>query len=232
MRTRKMHLCSILASIAVLILGVQASAQDDAVDWTGWYAGAFGGYVSGELNSDDPSHFETTGDFDDDSPTAGIFGAYNRQFDNDWVAGFEIILPLYMQKGTATDKEFFPDSVFYEAIFKYGVMVAAKGGKAFGKALPYAYGAIGITNVDGKTLNVDENEMYSEGAEQSAAATHTIFQFGAGVDYMVSEVIYAGVRIAAFTGAKADHTMPWNEPGPNEFGYSSVLFQINFGYKF
>ncbi|MCP4685932.1 MAG: porin family protein [bacterium] len=232
MRTRKMHLCGILVSVAFLIAGVQVSAQDEVVDWTGWYAGAFGGYVSGELTSDDAAHFESTGDFDDDSPTFGIFGAYNRQFDNNWVAGFELILPLYMQKGTATDKQFHPDSVFYEATYRYGVMVAAKGGKAFNKVLPYGYAAVGVTNVNGKTLNIDKDNMYSEGAEQSAAATHIIWQLGAGADYLVKENLYAGARIAVFTGAKADHTMPWNEPGPNEFGYDAVLFQVNFGYKF
>lgn len=92
-------------------------------------------------------------------------------------------------------------------------------------------GAVGITSVDGKTYNVDLDENYSPGFEQSAVATHFIWQLGAGIDYRVSPVITLGARVAAFTGAKADHTMPWNEPGPNEFGYESVLVQLNLGYR-
>ncbi len=231
MRVHRKTLCSTLAIFTILALMPQVSATEP-VDWTGWYGGAFGGYVSGELNSDNPDHKASTGDYDDDSPMFGVSVGYNRQFTSRWVAGFEVILPLYMQKGTAVDKVWFPDLVTYEATFRYGLIVAVKGGKSFGKALPYAFGAIGITDVNGKTYNVDEDENYSPGFEQSAAATHFIWQLGAGVDYMVSEKMFLGARVAAFTGAKADHTMPWNEPGPNEFGYDSVLLQLNFGYRF
>ena len=44
----------------------------ETADWSGWYLAVFGGNVSGELNSNDPSHFETTGNFDDSGMIAGI----------------------------------------------------------------------------------------------------------------------------------------------------------------
>jgi hypothetical protein len=53
-------------------------------------------------------------------------------------------------------------------------MVSASVGRAMGKALPYAFGAAGFTNVDGNTLNVDLSQSYSPGFVQSAAATHFI----------------------------------------------------------
>jgi opacity protein-like surface antigen len=231
MFTRSKNLWITLGFVAVLLVGSHATAVEP-VDWTGWYAGAFGGYVSGKLNSNDPAHEESTGDYDDDSPLAGVSVGYHRQFDNAWVAGVELMVPLYIQKGTAVDKLYFPDLVTYEASFRYGALIAVKGGRSYGKALPYAFGAIGLTNVDGKTYNVDLNEQYSPGFEQSAAATHFIWQLGGGIDYQMSEVLFVGARVAGFIGARADHTMPWNEPGPNEFGYKSVLVQVNVGYGF
>lgn len=230
MYARTMNILCLVVFIVLLVAGAKVSAADNS-DWKGWYAGAFGGYVSGELDSDNPAHRESTGDYDDDSPMAGVAVGYNRQFDNGWVGGLEVMLPLYMQKGRAVDKKYFPDSVFYEAHFRYGILIAVKYGHDYGQVLPYAFGAIGLTSVNGKTLNVDLNENYSEGFEQSAAATHFIWQLGAGADYQASETIFVGARVAAFVGAKADHTMPWNEPGPNKFGYKSLLLQMNVGYK-
>lgn len=231
MFTRNMNLWCTLSVVVVLLVGSQASAGEP-IDWTGWYAGAFGGYLVGKLNSNDPSHAKSTGDYDDNIPMVGISGGYNRQFHNNWVAGVEIMLPLYMRKGTAVDKQYFPDKVTYEADFRYGLMIAAKGGRAYGKALPYAFGGIGLTRVDGKTNNVNLNEQYSPGFEQSAAATHFLWQLGAGIDYQLSKVVALGARVSAFIGARADHTMPWNAPGPNEFGYRAVLVQINGEYRF
>lgn len=221
----------ILGFVAILLAGSCAFAGEP-VHWTGWYAGAFGSYVFGTLNSNEPGHAQSTGDYDDDAPMAGICAGYNHQYDNDWVAGVEVMLPLYMQKGTAVDKEYFPGLVTYEADYRYGLFIAAKGGHSYGKALPYAFGAIGFANVVGKTLNVDLNENYSPGFEQSAAATHFIWQLGGGIDYQASEVVFVGARVAAFIATRADHTMPWNEPGPNMFGYNAVLVQVNAGYRF
>lgn len=231
MSRRSMNLWGTLGLVAILLAASPASAGG-LVDWTGWYAGAFGCYVSGKVNSNNPLHDESTGDYDDDSPMAGICGGYHRQFDNDWVAGVEVMLPLYMQKGTAVDKQYFPDSVTYEASYRYGLFIAARGGRAYGKILPYGFGAIGFTSIDGKTHNVDLNDSYSPGFEQSAAATHFVWQLGAGIDYQVSEVVFLGTRVAAFIAARADHTMPWNEPGPNKFGYNSILVQVTGGYRF
>jgi opacity protein-like surface antigen len=231
MFTRNMNVWGTLGFVAILLVTSHASAGEP-VDWTGWHVGAFGGYVSGKLNSNDPAHEQSTGDYDDDMPMAGICVGYHRQFDNNWVAGVEVMLPLYMLKGTAVDKQYFPDLVTYEATYRYGLLIAGKGGRGYGRALPFAFGAIGFMNVDGKTYNVDLNESYSPGFEQSAAATHFVWQLGGGIDYQVSEVLFLGARVAAFVAARANHTMPWNEPGPNEFGYNSVLVQVNGSYRF
>lgn len=231
MVVRNQNFWSAFCFIAIF-LAVSDAFAGDQDNWTGWHAGVFGGYLSGKLNSDDPTHAESTKDYKDNMPLIGISGGYHRQFNNDWVAGIEVMVPLYIKKGTATDREYYPDSVFYEASYQYGVLLAAKGGRALGKALPNIFGTIGFINVNGKTLNVDENDLYSPGEEQTAAATHFVLQLGVGMDYLVSEAILLGARIGTFRAARADHTMPWNEPGPNMFGYKALLMQFNGAYRF
>ena len=52
------------------------------------------------------------------------------------------------------------------------------------------------------------------------------------MDHRMSRKVYVGGRVAAFMGTRADHTMSWNEPGPNKFGYRAALLQLNLGYGF
>jgi len=224
------HFC-IFSLVAILLTGSLTYAGDP-VDSKKWYAGAFGGYLSGKLNSNDPAHEESTGDYNDDGPMAGIFIGYQHQFENDWIGGAEIIIPLYMEKGTAVDKQYYPDLVTYEASYNFALFFTATFGHSFGNLIPYLYGSVGFANVDGKTYNVDLDDNYSPGFEQSSTATHFIWQLGAGLDYNISEVIFVGARVGGFFGAQADHTMAWNEPGPNLFGYDGVLLQLILGYRF
>lgn len=197
-----------------------------------WYGGVFGGYLSGKLNSDDPSHEASTGDYNDDGPMLGLLVGYQNKVGDNWIAGAELVIPLYMEKGTAVDKQYFPDLVTYEASYRYALFLTGKFGYDINDILPHIFGTVGFANVNGKTFNVDLEENYVPGFEQSAAATHLIFQIGGGVDYNISEVLFASARVGAFIGAKADHTMPWNEPGPNMFGYNALLLQVNFAYRF
>ena len=220
----------VLLTIVCVLAGTAAAGQP--ADWAGWYAGAFGGYISGELNSNDPDHAASTGEYDDSGMMAGLFGGLRSQGENDWVYGFEAILPLHMDKGTAVDQVYFPGLVTYEADYKYALFVGANAGKAMGRGLPYAFGTVGFANVDGKTHNVNLAEEYEPGFVQNAAATHFVWQLGAGLDYQISPDYFLGGRFALFTAAKADHTMPWNEPGPNKFGFDATLVQFQVGRRF
>jgi opacity protein-like surface antigen len=228
---RNMNLWATLSFVAILF-GESHVYAGEPEESRRWYAGIFGGYLSGELNSNDPSHKASTGDYNDDSPMAGILVGYQKPFDNNWVGGLELIIPLYIEKGTAVDKLYFPDLVTYEASYRYALFVSAKWGLSFGKVLPYVFGSVGFANVNGKTYNVDLEENYSPGYEQSAAATHFVWQIGGGIEYNISDVIFLSAKAGAFIAARADHTMPWNEPGPNLFGYNGLLVQANVGYRF
>ena len=197
-------------SVLVLVLITSSNllpAAGTNPDSLKWYAGIFGGYLSGKLNSDDPSHEASTGDYVDDGPMLGILLGYQGKVSENWVAGAELVIPLYMKKGTAVDKQYFPDLVTYEASYRYALFLTGKFGYDMNKVLPYVFGTVGFANVVGKTFNVDLEENYVPGFEQSAAATHLIFQVGGGVDYNFSEALFASARVGAFIGAKADHTL-------------------------
>jgi len=230
MTLRKSFIFSMVALLTIAF--ASGAAAQETTDWTGWYVGAFGGLVNGEVNSEDESHFESTKDIKDDGPMAGIAVSRNHQMDNGWILGGEVMLPLYMKKGTATDAQYFPDRVFYEATYQWGILLAVKGGKNMGQIFPYGYGAIGFTSVNGKTLNVDENDQFSEGFVQEAKATHMLLQFGAGADYQIDPKMRVGVRGGLFNGSKEDHTMSWNSESPeNLFGYNGFIIQFNFAYR-
>jgi opacity protein-like surface antigen len=217
---------------ALVAFPAAASAQaPQPVDWSGWYAGAFAGWADGKLNGSE-SHESTTGDYEDNGFMAGLFGGYRHQTAEGWVFGGELIVPLHMDEGSAVDKEFYPDQVFYEAEGKYGLLLGAHAGKAMGRALPYVHGAIGFAKVEGRTLNVDLNENLDPGFVQDDEASPFVWQVGAGLDYQLSSSIIFGARVSYFEVTKADYTMPWNQPGPNKFGWSSILGQVLLSYRF
>jgi hypothetical protein len=216
--------------VACALLSGVAQAEDNA-NWSGWRVGAFGGNLWGKVNSNDPTHEQTTGDYKDDGGIAGVYGGWRHQNAKNLVVGLELNVPFYVFTGSAVDTVYFPGLVKYEAKSKAGAFLGVNVGKAMGKALPYLHGAIGFARIDGRTLNVDDNDAYSPGFVQSATATHLMWQAGGGLDYQLGAKWLAGVRVVAFIGDRADHTMSWNEPGPNEFGYKATLLQFNVGYR-
>lgn len=221
--------------LAAVLVTAAAAPAAEPVDWSGWYAGAFGGYMDGKLTSNDPGHFESTGDFDDNSPLVGLLAGVNRQTAGGWVLGGELLVPLYIQKGTAVDTEFFPDAdprVIYEAVPKWSVLVGGKAGRPVGRWLPYIYGAVGLANADGKTINLDNDNVYSPGAEQIANATHLVYQIGAGGDCQAGRTVLLGVRVLGFNSNQKQYEMPWNVGERNNFGMKSLLVQVHAARRF
>ena len=84
----------------------------------------------------------------------------------------------------------------------------------------------------GVIVSLDNDNNYSPGSEQSATATHFVYQLGAGGDYLVSQKIFLGLRIMAFNSNKKQYEMPWNQGEKNSFGMNSLLIQVNGNYRF
>lgn len=221
--------------VALAVLGSGTACADEPYDWAGWYAGIFGGYVNGELTSNDPAHFETTGEFDDNGFMFGIQGGYQTQNAKNWVFGAEVTIPLYLENGSAVDTEFFPEAdprVIYETDYKGALLVGGKAGKAFGKWLVYGCGAIGLAKNDGRTVNLDNDNNYSPGSAQVASATHLVYQLGGGGDLRLRKALSLGARILIFNSDQQQYEMPWNEGENNDFGMHSLLMQVQLNYMF
>jgi opacity protein-like surface antigen len=221
-----------LAGMLVLLGMVSGTGVAAAEGWTGWYGGAYGGYIFGKLTSSDPDHFLTTGEFDDNGATAGIQIGRRTQNENNVVMGFELTIPLYTESGTAVDTVYFPGLVTYEGDPKLGALLGVQVGKASGRTLCLLSAAVGFMSAEGKTFIVDENDAYSPGFVQSASATHFVWQLGGGIERQVGTDWLIGARASYLKVAKADHTMSWNEPGPNEFGLNAAQVQFSIGKQF
>lgn len=232
----KQRICSMML-IAVSLCAGTAGAQGTS-DWAGWYAGAFGGYMNSKVTAVDPSHFEGIPEFKDNLPLAGIMIGLNRVTTGGLLFGAELIVPLYIKNGEAVETLWYPDAdppIKYVADFQWGLMIAGKAGKPMGALLPYGFVAIGMAGVDGKTLNVNEEDVPTPGFEQKASATHLVYQIGGGADYQANETMFVGCRIGAFNSDKQEYLMPWNSDSPpdqNKFGINSLLLQAHAGYRF
>lgn len=227
-----MHIRRWILVAALSLATAGSAAAQDTANWSGWYGGGYGGYIFGKLTSNDPSHFTTTGEFDDNGATAGIYVGRRTQSANDMVLGFELVLPLFTETGSAVDTVFFPGLVRYEGDPKLGAFIGVHAGKATGKMLPLVFAEAGFMSAEGRTLNVDENDQYSPGFVQKASASHFVWKLGAGLDYRMGTNWMLGARGAYMKVGKADHTMSWNTPGPNEFGLNCTQLQVNVGRQF
>ncbi|MBD3220259.1 outer membrane beta-barrel protein [bacterium] len=218
----------LLPAILLMILATTTSAATTP-DWSGWYVGIFGGYLDGKLTANDPTHLETTGNFDDDSPLAGLHAGLLKQTERGWVYGGEFVLPLYIQTGSAEDIFWFPDAdppVTYEADYQLAALIGGRLGRSVGSWLPYAFGALGLASVEGRSINVNDQDQYEEGFEQSASATHLVFQLGGGADWQATRDWFAGLRVLAFISDERSYEMPWNEGEDSEFGLEALLVQL------
>jgi len=227
-------LVSVLIMVPILALACAARAAEPA-DWSGWYGGVFGGYVDGKLTASDEGHLETITNVDDNSPTFGIQIGVMKQSPGGWVYGGELVVPLYLQNGTAEDFEYFPDEdppVIYEAHHKWSVLAGGRVGKAVGRWLPSVFAAVGFARAEGKTLNVDESDAYSPGFEQTASATHMVYQVGGGADCLVSDRVFVGLRLLVFNSDQQKYEMAWNRGEDDDFGLHSFLVQVHAGRRF
>jgi outer membrane immunogenic protein len=178
-----------LSTAAVLLMATAASAADAVTavpeapvaqdiasrgfEWTGGYAGLQGGY--GWLDG----HFETAGlnplDGNFDGASLGGFAGFNKQFENNFVVGIEGDIEhnwnetdLETLIGTFTGKVDWQGSI------------RGRLGYSLGRALVYASAGWAAAHVDADL---------STGA--SASETYNGYTIGAGVDYAVTDRVFA-----------------------------------------
>ena len=222
------HIAASLAFV-VAACGAAVAQPVPAYNWTGFYAGAFGGYAWGSV-SGGPGAFSNTTDIKDDGTMAGLQGGYRRQFMNNVVFGAELILPLYITKGTSRDIT--NPAITYEAKPNWAVFGDLQLGYAYGRFLPYVFVGGGWTNVTGTTFNVSPAGVFALGQSDSANATHRVLIAGAGLNYAVTDNIALGLRYTYIDLSKENYEMAWNAPPPNPFWWRASMLFVTAEYRF
>ena len=198
-------------------------------NWTGFYAGAFGGYAWGKFGAN-PEHFASTTDIKDDGTMAGLQGGYRHQFINNFVIGGELMLPLYMTKGTARDIA--NPAITYEAKLNWAFLANAQLGYAYGRFLPYVFVGGGWTNVTGTTFNVSKAGVFALGQSDSVTVTHRALIAGFGLNYAVTDKFGLGLRYTYIDLSKENYEMAWNAPPPNPFWWNASTLFVTAEYRF
>jgi outer membrane immunogenic protein len=134
--------------------------------WTGWYAGAAGGYSWGSatIHHGSGDIFFPGQEFDISNPTlkGGIFGlewGYNWQFGT-WVVGYESDFSLTTERGSANENPPFGDPGFHNEIKEQWLSTwRGRLGWAAGSWLVYATGGAAVAHVE----NDDISPVFHDG---------------------------------------------------------------------
>lgn len=176
------------------------AAPASIADWSGFYAGGLVSLVSGEMDYYD-------GDFSqiypfDDSGMYGLFGGYNHQMGS-FVIGGEAAF----QVGE------FVDTVYPDDHIDNIVDVKLRAGYVVGNALLFASGGYSTA------LYTESDDTYFIDA--------TGFNVGAGVDYKITDRIFAGIEYV-YRDVGGDYRSDTDEGG--NFAIQAV--QLRAGMQF
>lgn len=182
------------------------------MNWTGFYAGVFGGYHDGKITQEGctglcPVNPKLTGGF------VGLQAGYDHEYSNHIVAGVFGWVPLTRPK-TSYDIGF---GLVYDNKPRFAAVAAARFGYAFDKCLPYIFGGVGYANVEVQSGGLSWTKNYvgpvvGVGAEV-ALTRHISFD----VRYMFSS---APKRTFDFGG------------GPESYGEYASNFIAGINYRF
>ena len=170
------------ATVAALAASQAATAADVIApepyvhDWSGVYIGGAIGYVFG---GDFPITYDGTYDVDEDFVFGGFAGVNHQFNDSNLVVGFELALQNgFDADALDTDFDYDVDWVA-DAKFKLGIGID--------DVLIYAFGGVSVLgmNAEGSSTTYD----YAEGG----------FNYGLGVDWMVTEHFSLGAEVMGRT---------------------------------
>lgn len=177
-----MKLLGGLISVAAIVAPTFALAADPApregMDWSGIFIGASAGLFSANSNArpgDGTDNVTNTGGI------AGVQGGYRHQFQNGFVLGGEIYMPVASSGGNYTQTFPFPppNSVVSRARVNWAVDTSLIAGYAIGDFLPFATAGFVVAG--------GEVETNSFGLTGSRKQTHTGFSLGAGLEYALDD---------------------------------------------
>lgn len=204
-----------LAAATALVSASPASANDQqAVNWSGWYAGIFANYSSGNLNAH-PIHF--TAPINDDGGVFGLLGGYRMQTSNDVVYGVQLNVPVVAGKGSS-----FTFAGNETATMRFAAIVTGQVGRAYGPWLP-------LVSFGGGFVNVRSTNAI--GAPTSQTVTHPALTAGLGVNYAVTENVAVGARYNYTKIFRRAHVTTFNAATDNRFGAELHSFGAVLEFK-
>lgn len=210
-----------LAVLAMLLAAplsaAPASAQGLAAgstDWTGFYAGVWGGYHAGMIDNT-----SCGGTCDDNIPlnggVVGINAGYDMMYDEDWLIGGFVTLPL--TKPTATS------SIFSAKVSpNWATAAGVRIGRPMDNFLPYALVGVAVANV---TVS---------GGATSSTATHFGGVLGAGLEFEIMDNLSLDTRYTLGLLAPATYNPFCSSPAACYSDYNEIShnFSVGLNYKF
>ena len=195
MATNKQIAAGVATVSAVVAAATAAHAGDGS--WNGFYAGVSAGAVGGQFPDDNDNYYGVTGF------TPGIFFGFNQE-----VGGFVMGGEIAMTAGNAAKNVEGDTSYLSDYTVNSTIDAKVKAGMPIGSAL--VYGFAGASAVDAENYS---NEYSSFGVN-----------FGAGVDFMVSEHMTIGAEYIQrrLTGQGTDA----------DFSSTNDALSLRVGYKF
>lgn len=189
-----------LAAATVLSFSAPAFAEGHGVyNWSGWYAGAFVSFGSGEPDMA-PIHNNPT--IQDDGFVAGLLGGYRMQTANNVVYGVQLNVPVAAEEGTSIGGP----AVFDNVQMKFAALATAQIGRAYGRWLP-------LVSIGGGFASVESSNIAG-----SQTVTHPAFTVGLGVNVAVTEMVAVGARYNYTKIFRETHATFFNLGTDNRFG--------------
>lgn len=210
-------------------LGAQAgsslmTAPAPEISWNGFYAGAYGAFGHGSLETTVDSAFTSLGDFGSDSPGLGAFAGYDFRF-GDTVAGVELEGSwLDFDFHDPRNDAFVTDPPSLVATVQASFMASARIGRVVSPGtLLYAKAGFGA-------LLVDANEEFfplGGGGSETLAA----YQIGAGIESALTDNVT--MRLEGLYTEATDHITADNtQSGQVEIKPSLITARIGLAYRF
>jgi outer membrane immunogenic protein len=247
----------LLSSALLVMLASAANAADIAdaptSDWTGIYAGVFGGYawgsadLSSTTNAEDfkipsediPSSFGAEGDLE------GWLGGAQVGYDYDFGSGFVLgAVADWAITGLETDSACLEDfgredcndsDPFHtegNASMDWLATFRARAGFATGDALIYATGGLAVANVE---VNIDN--LGFDGDNYSDSDTLTGWTAGAGVEYRLTENVSVGAEYLYVDLGTVETNYELQTLGPvvdihSETDFTMNIVKASLNYRF
>jgi outer membrane immunogenic protein len=183
----------IWAAALVVTGSMSAQAADMAVkaappmapafNWTGWYLGAGGGFMHGDLSGPGIAFATNTSGSD---AFVAVEGGYRYQLPVSIVLGFDVTAPVWaegvtkLQPGGAGPTTVKP---------QYIVLPTVQIGYAIGSWLPYFGVGAGVANI-----KVTTTTFALPGAQVSNTQTASVFDLALGIDYALTQNWIVGAR--------------------------------------